>query len=341
MNRLARWVVSLLFAFSALFAASRAEATHFRYGNITWNVPDPVNAPLTVEFTVTHAWRTTFIDTVTLQFGDGQQVNSGGGDVTIGTGVDAAGESYTIREFVTSHTYASPGNRTAFFTNCCRVSSLINAGDANFRVEAQVDLQSDGSNTSGPISGIPVIIQMEIGGVRQFVLPVFDPDNDPYTCNFSTTAQSGIPANPPTINGQPITFVSPGCTIQWDLSTVTNASVNNKYALSIEVESTHNGQPSSTMIDYIIELVPQNTVPTCSGGGNFTAGVGQAFSQTLQFNEPGGGVLNLSVNNAPGGSVVTPPNGSTLNPPYPQGVNFAWTPTLADAGTTKLVQFVG
>ena len=39
-----------------------ASASHFRAGQITWTVPNPVNAPLTVLFTVSESWRATQIE---------------------------------------------------------------------------------------------------------------------------------------------------------------------------------------------------------------------------------------------------------------------------------------
>lgn len=42
----------------AMLFSSAAEASHFRFGTIAWNVPDPVGAPRTVRFIVQHAWRT-------------------------------------------------------------------------------------------------------------------------------------------------------------------------------------------------------------------------------------------------------------------------------------------
>ena len=341
MHRVVKWIFSVTLAFVATFVAQNAEATHFRYGNVTWSLPDPVAAPLTVEFTVTHGWRSSFTSPANLNFGDGASSGAIQG-TAIGTGTDGSGEAYTIFQYTVQHTYAAPGSYTAFFSGCCRLSSLINAGDDPYRVESVVNLEADGSNTSGPISGIPVIIQMEIGGVRQFVLPVFDPDADPHTCAFSTQAQSGIGGgNPPVFNGNPLTFVQPGCTIEWDLSTANAGDVGDKYSTSIRIASDNGGNISVTTVDYIIELVPQGTVPTCTGSGNFTANVGQAFSHTVQFSEPGNGVLNYTANGIPSGASTTPAAPSTLTPPYPTPVQFDWTPTLADAGGSYLVQLLG
>ena len=294
MNRVVKWIFSVTLAFVATFAAGEAEASHFRYGNITWDLPDPTNDPLTVEFTVTVGWRSTFNNPAfVLQFGDGQNSGLQQGSV-VGSGSDSQGQGYTIYEYVTTHTYAAAGPYLAFIDSCCRLDSLENATDNDdFRVESRVFLEADGSNTSGPISGIPVIIQMEIGGVRQFVLPVFDPDADPHSCAFSTAAQSGIVGgNPPMFNGNPLTFVQPGCTIQWDLSSANPSDIGDKYTTSIRISSDNGGNISVTTVDYIIELVPQGKVPTCTGSGTFTANVGQAFSHTVQFSAPGNGVLH-------------------------------------------------
>jgi hypothetical protein len=339
--KLSKTLWALLAAAFVTLVAPSAFASHFRYGNITWRLPNPQSAPLTVEFTVTHGWRSTLTDGFNLNFGDGTTSGFQQG-TAIGSGVDANGEGYTIFEAKVTKTYAAPGFYKAFFGTCCRVASLVNASNASFRVETDVFLESDNTNTGGPISGIPVIIQMEVGGVRQFVLPVFDPDDDPFTCTFSTQGESGIPTNPPVLpaaqGGNVLTFVPPGCTIQWNL---TNAVAGVKYATSIEVSSESNNGVSKTTIDYIIELVPPNTVPTCTGGGNFSADVGMPFSHTMQFADPNNQNLALTVNGAPAGSTVVPPSGSTLTPAYPKPVTFNWTPALADAGTTRLIQFSG
>jgi len=340
-----RWLWMMVMAAATFLYTQDAQATHFRYGNITWRVPDPQANPQTVELNVTIGWRSNGLGTVALNFGDGSgnlTLNAGNGTV-IGTGTDANNESYTILNYVISHAYPGAGQYKAFFENCCRVSTLANAADDPFRVEADISLVGDASNTSGPISGIPVIIQFEAGQVNSFVLPVFDPDNDPFACTFATEPESGIGGgNPPSLpggqGGNTLGFIQPGCTIEWDL---TNANPGAKYSTSIEVTSTHQGQPSKVMIDYIIEIVPAGSKPDCQGGGNFTANIGQAFSQSVSFVDPNGLNLDLFTSGVPAAAVVTPPGGNTLTPPYPQSVNFAWTPTIADAGTTRLVQFTG
>ena len=128
MNRVAKWLCALIVACTVFMVAKTAEATHFRYGNIVWRVPDPVNFPLTVEFTVTHAYRDTgFSNDVQLNFGDGNSGNNQQG-AQIGAGVDLLGATYFIYQYTETHTYLTPGNRTAFFELCCRLDSIINTG---------------------------------------------------------------------------------------------------------------------------------------------------------------------------------------------------------------------
>ena len=51
--------------------APPASASHFRGGQITWTMPDPVNSPYTVLFTVSQLWRAAKIECVEISFGDG------------------------------------------------------------------------------------------------------------------------------------------------------------------------------------------------------------------------------------------------------------------------------
>ena len=74
MKTLRIWV-SVLAALVCMTIGATAHASHFRYGNITWKVPDPIAAPQTVQFTVTAGWRDTLADSITLNFGDGASTN--------------------------------------------------------------------------------------------------------------------------------------------------------------------------------------------------------------------------------------------------------------------------
>ncbi len=71
MRHCARFLLGLLTLLVLMGTTQQAAASHFRYGTIAWKVVDPVNAPLTVEFTVQTAWRANSVDGSSLNFGDG------------------------------------------------------------------------------------------------------------------------------------------------------------------------------------------------------------------------------------------------------------------------------
>jgi hypothetical protein len=53
----------LLAVFSAvaiILSSQAAHATHFRYGNVSYTIPDPGHAPRSVRFEVVAGWRSEF-----------------------------------------------------------------------------------------------------------------------------------------------------------------------------------------------------------------------------------------------------------------------------------------
>jgi len=324
-----RRFLSLLVVLCGIFASKAALASHFRYGTISWTVPDPQNAPLTVKFTVTSAWRGGSPDATDLNFGDGA-TNGAVQGALIGTGVDTLNQAYEVYQYSTTHTYAAAGNYTAFFTDCCRIAGLQNGANGTFRVETFVSLAS--GNTGGPVSASPAIIQMQTGGVRTYTFPAFDPDGDTVTCRLATDAEVGFTGSVPTVpcNGaKPTLSDTPaGCLVTWDLSA---AVAGQQYVIHIVLESTHGGAPSSTAIDLIVEMI-SSPPPTCAGADNFIVDVGQAFTTTTTGSLPAAGNLNASAIGAPTGSTLTPASGAS-----PLTTTFSWTPAAADAGTTTIV----
>ncbi|HSP80193.1 MAG TPA: hypothetical protein VLQ93_16800, partial [Myxococcaceae bacterium] len=67
-----------------------AQASHFRYGHMTWKRTAPNSR--TVEFTITGAWRINAVDNHVLRFGDGTQ--QGLSPTILTTATDAQGEGY-------------------------------------------------------------------------------------------------------------------------------------------------------------------------------------------------------------------------------------------------------
>ena len=333
-SRLRGWFKSVLvlavmlvgFAYSAPAAAS-----HFRYGTISWKVPDVVNAPLTVEFTVTTAWRSTLPDGTFLQFGDGANNGTVLG-TQIGTGTDAGGNSYVVLRYVATHTYAAAGTYTAFFTSCCRVGGLQNGANAAFRVETEVSL--GGGNTGGPVTSSPAIVQMQVGNTRTYTFPFFDPDGDAVTCRLATDAEVGFTNSVPSVplgGARPtVSTVAGGCQLTWD---VTNAVVGQQYVVHIVGESSHAGATSSSQLDLIVEMVLPPP-PVCAGTGIYTANVGVSFSQAVTGS--GSTALALSLVGLPPGATTTPAAPATQASPFAVTVNYTAAP--ADAGKTFITQ---
>jgi len=333
----------LLGALLGILGSTTAEASHFRYGTIQWYVPDPVNAPLTVEFTVLHAWRIS--PYMKLNFGDGQSDPNNPGNA-VGSGVDAGGLPYSVYKATTTHTYTQAKSYTAWFNSCCRIGppgspKAQNGANKSFRVEVTIDLNpANPPNLSGPVSSAPGFpVQMHVGSVGKYVFPVIDYDFDPVSCRIATNAEAGFsPATPTasvgnTIPQLKITPEGEGCEVTWDLTKMGAAQVGQIYVLPIMMESVHNGNTSATVIDFMIEMIAANAVlPQCSKGGVFVAN----RDQPVPFNHSVTGTdnqssLKMTSINAPTGSSFAPAVGTTQASPFQ--TTFDWSPTAADIGT--------
>ncbi len=316
--------------------SGQASATHFRHGTINWRTPDPDDLPSRVEFTVTTSWRSAFIGTTNLNFGDGTSNGSVLGS-TIGTGVDNNGNPYTTTQYVVTHDYASEGEYTAFFDSCCRVEGLVNGDEQGFRVETTVGL--GGGNTAPLATASTAIVQFERGAVRTHDFLMFDADGDPVSCRFATAAESGlnlgdeVPAVPADGSQPSVSAPSPNqCRVTWDL---TNAVGGEQYVLHVVLESTHGSPPlaSKTALDVLVEITSE-PVPTCPTGGVFSLPIGTPFSQVLSAADPGND-LTLSAIGQPAGSTFTPGTGTTAASPV--STTFDWTPGAASSGTTEFM----
>lgn len=306
--------------------ASSAEATHFRFAHNTWRRV----SGNTVEFTSTQAWRASSIGTLAIDFGDGS--GSGiGATTTVGTFTDVAGEAYTILQYTVQHTYPNEGPFTASMNGCCRISSLVNAGDASERIETVVDLRA--GNQGSPVSSIPVILQMAQGTTNNVALPTADPDLDPITCRMATATESLIPTVASA--GGFTLAVSPDCVLSWDTSATV---VGQKYAAQVMVEENHAGNPSRVGLDFIIEIVDGtvNQRPDCTGiSGQQVVNVGENFQATVTGTDPDGDSLTVSHLGLPPGATLTPPSGTQQASPF--SATFEWTPQPGDAGSAYAV----
>ena len=300
----------------ALLLPSTATASHFRGGSIDWTV----SAPNTASFTVLSSWRTTFIGSDTLRYGDGASAAIGSNGTNVGTFTDSTGLQYTTMRNTLSHAYSGPGPWASWYGSCCRIAGMGNGSNQSYRVEATVAMAN--GNTGGPAIAAPAIIQMVRGVPQAYSLPVVDPDaGDTFTCAASTTGQSALSNQPSWLS------VNNNCV----LSATPPSGGANLWAYSVRV--TDSAGAASTF-DGMIELIT-GSPPVCTGGGSFIATVGTPLSVSVTGTDSTGGTLNFTVFNGPTGGTLTPSSG-------PTGTisTFDWTPTAADFGQTFAASIV-
>lgn len=317
-----------------MILAVASEASHFRFGNISWRRVQGAPNPRTIEITFTEAWRSGADDFITYNLGDGTSINTGAAP-TIATLTDISGEQYIVQRQVVTKTYATDGPFTVTGSSCCRISSLINAGDDSFVITAVVDLR--GSNVGSPVSSIPVILQMAQGGLNSIQVAAADPDSDPLTYRMATAVESGIGAVA-SAGGQALAISSSGLLTWNTVSTV----VGQKYAAQVIVLENHPGGTSGRIpLDFIIEITggTLNRPPTATGPvGPIVVPVGVPFAGTITGTDPDGDILTAGVIGLPSGSTLVPPSGSSGASPL--SLAFSWTPTAADKGSAKAITFL-
>lgn len=328
---LSKLVLSTKYLVFVLFLgfALPVNATHFRGGQIVWSIPDPTGSPLTVQFVVTTSWRSDAYECADLAFGDGTFGTGCTNNPQIGTGIDAAGLAYNTYRYVASHTYALPGDYTASLQGCCRISTLQNGADANYRVGAVLSL--GGLNNAGPTASLAPLNTLQIGAIRTIAFPMADNDGDALTCRLATDAEAGfygaIPitgaAKKPTVM-----FASGICKITWDVTSAADAG--KQYVLPIVVESSRGGKISSLQLDTMV-ILSATPPPACTGSGAFTVPANAPFSNVFTGIQSGSS-LKLTATGAPSGSVFSPTLGSSGTSPFSS--NFSWSPPLAAANTS-------
>ncbi len=281
-----------------------SEASHFRYGHITWT---RVPGTRDVTFTVTTAWRYDQNETVLLTFGDG--ANSGS---ILGTEILAVPNEYRVYQQQVTHTYATDGPFTVSFGNCCRISTLQNGADQDFLVSTLVCLNNN--NLGSPVCTSPVIIEMSPGISNQYQINTTEPDGSPIT--YSTTAIAGL-SYVPTV-GSNIASVSSTGLITWN---TTGAVSGQLYQMKIKLSD----GCSASETDFIIKIVACTSTPASAViSGNPFINLGQSANLNLTFNGTppwtyrlSGTTTDVTTSTSPSIISVTPtvvgPNSYTLS----------------------------
>lgn len=369
-NYLKHTYVCIALVFFALCAlkTETAEATHFRYGHLTWQKLQGNTA----RFTLTNAFRR---DGYSGTYGDGLpavgdiiEEEIGETELFFGDGT----HSDVLRYLVTSidvannwllcqaledgsnvkttidHLYASPtapggGPWQAEINSCCRTSTEINNPDGNYRVSTLVELTS---GNRSPVSSLPAIVNVAQSAASQFLVPGADADpNTVLTWRLATSNEAG-PAGFP----NPPAFSQPsGLTINPLTGLVTwntlSAIIGGYYSCQVIIEDRTGSStaPVKTRVavDFLIYITPQifpcdvNVAPTFVAPSPVN---GNAFNLMETQNV----TFTVKAEDADAGNVVTlnsggAPSGATLTPGLPTSGNpvssvFNWTPSIGQAG---------
>ena len=350
-NPTPRWklwkTASLILMILFLFAGS-ASATHYRYGTISWKrVPVPVGAApgsCAIEVTVKQAWRRTY-------FGGPPIVGSTVGTSTLVTSKVYGGASgvpsKTIDILVSSvnlvddwffgeykTTLLLPSDTTTYllsYSSCCRISSLINNGDGDFRSESIVTPCNRGNDS--PVSTQTPIVKLPKGvAANSFMVAASDPNGDPLTYRLATSVEACGYAGYSSAAGFSVT---PGGLASF--STV-GKTTGDLYNVWVYIQDTAG---ASTMADFLIEIVDSSTPPefdytvTPSPASCYEVKPGDTVEFTVKAYDPDAGdSVFLSAVGLPVGAILTPPLPTTGG--NPDSVMFYWVPDTADIGTTVI-----
>ncbi|MGN6647811.1 MAG: T9SS type A sorting domain-containing protein [Cytophaga sp.] len=323
------YLLRISFVIAALlFFSNVSEATHFRYGSISWQHV----SGNTYQITVSQAWRKSFfpnvvpggiVQTGTMTLGDGTSVSV---NLRVTT-IDPV-EDWFYGVYIFNKTYpATPAikNYDVIFTGCCRISTLLNAHDQTYRSFTTVNVGTQNNNS--PVSAMDPIKTVQQNTFDSFQVPFFDSDADTLTYRLATAADMGdvnftIPAGV-TIN--PATGVVSFNTNGYPLGA--------QFALGVIASDGH----TSVLVDFIVSIVQQSTPPKFDYAVTplNTQMIQVAPGQPLHFNVK---ALDTDIGSTVTLSAVGLPIGSSLLPNLPMTGNpvttaFSWTPAAAQLGT--------
>ncbi len=327
---------TLLALFFLVFVLqSESRATHFRYGNVTWSH----QGNNTVTFHITQAWRRSFawntppvvgglpVFTGNFFFGDSTSAPM---NVSV-TAVNLA-ENWFYGEATITHTYSGSGPWTAYFGSCCRISTLQNNNDGNFRVETLVDLSA--ANNS-PISTLQPIVNLSTGlAAATFTIPAYDPDGNPIRYYLSTPTQMGD-----SNLSQPTGLTIDSLTGEVTWNTIGRA-IDEMWCASVRI---CDGRGGIITLDFLIKIVGQSNPPyfnyalTPVNGFVYRTEPGIPLTFTVEaLDDDVGDTVTLQAFGLPVGANMTPVLPVRGNPVRSV---FSWTPAITDLGS-KIVSFM-
>lgn len=311
-----------------------AQASHFRYGNISWRQIGPDE----VEFKVSMVFRRSYFSNPGLGATVTPDLTFFHGDGTsraiqiVVTSVSVS-EDWFYGEGTFTKKYPNMlGVYTAYFQSCCRIGSLRNNANANYQVETVVNL---GTGNTSPVSTLPPIINLPQDVVNAtFIIPAFDPNGDPLTFSTTPSAQMGSGSNPPGFSVDAATGIASFSTIGTSIGWLYNVSV-----------TIYDNNGARIAVDFLIKIAtasspPIFVAPTPVSGTTFTVAAGQTMSFDVKAIDPDpSDIVTLQVVGLPPTALMAP----LLPTSGPAGgrvvSSFSWTPPVHSVGT-HIVNFI-
>jgi len=322
----------LIFAL-LFFISGQVEATHFRYGTVSWQIVSYTPTTRTVQFNITQSYRWSFFGNIPVgattpslgpfQFGDNTNANLS----MVVTSINAA-EDWFVGSRILTKTYNLTTDVTAFFTNCCRISSLQQGNnDQNYRTETRVTL-SNPTNRPPVGSTLPIFYVQTGLPAAQIQLNASDPDNDPISFAISSSAQSGLVTTIPAI----VTSLSSSGLLTINTNAI---PINRQYAMQVMVSDTKGAR---IPLDFIIQVVGVSNPPifdyavTPLNASTIKVQPGTPINFTVKARDVDpGSTVSLNTSGIPAGASISAQSGTN-----PVQFTFSWTPTNANLGTYSL-----
>ncbi len=331
-------LLKLGIALTFLFFGFSAEASHFRYGTISYQVLSETGSGASkqtvVQFTMNQGWRRSaygapvvgsIVGIDYFYFGD-----SLGSYVYYSLTVTAinATEDWFIGTTTFNFTYTGNVDLKAYTESCCRISTLQDGNaDGSWRLETLVTL-SQISNES-PISSLPAMVNVPDGVASYNInLNTIDPNADVLTYAQSTFAQSYLSAS------SIFTSVNSSTGVVTLNTSAAPVAINNLYALQFMVTDS---KGATSPIDFIVRIVgssnpPQFIAPTPANASTIKVVPGTPINFTVSASDvDAGDLVTLLGSGIPATATFTP--GAAGNP---VSTAFSWTPTVANLGSYSL-----
>ncbi|WP_375448141.1 beta strand repeat-containing protein [uncultured Fibrella sp.] len=333
----------ILFVLAVQFASiSTAQATHFRYGNLSWRQLPSDPTGRTIEFKLTMGFRLGFFtptptvgSTVTnasansgaaFNFGDGTSISSFNFNVTTVNPAD----DYLYGEATLTHTYSTTASVTAFIESSARLSALKNNANGNYRITSLVNVGTVNANLP-PASTLPPIINLPVSqSAATFTVPATDPDGNPLTFSLATAADLGAGY----AFTQPTGFsISSAGVATFD--TRSPKAVNDLYNAIIKISD----GKSFVIVDFLIKIVAASAPPVFVYGGVTPAnnstiqtyvGCPVSFTVRATDTDPTSNTITLQGVGLPAGATFSPVTGANT-----VASGFSFTPTLEGTSVTS------